>query len=107
MHFRVRLNRSWWVQCSILCFDAGLRATSLRGLVLVVLEGEEVRHVVRGDLHLARTTGTHLVVHHGLALKVSSHVYTLNVNRLRHTIYLLVVRIHFVRYIICSCYIDL
>jgi hypothetical protein len=76
--------------------------------VLVVLEGEEVRHVVRGDLHLSCTTGTHLdlVVHHRLALKVLSHLYTLDVNRLWHTIDLLVVRIDFVCDIIGSSYID-
>lgn len=74
--------------------------------MLVVFEREKIWHVVCSDFHLASTASAHLVMQHRFAFQIASHFDTLNVNRLGHTIDLLVVRIYFVSHIICRSNIN-
>ena len=53
MDLRVGFNWGWWVQCPVAYqLFTSLSASNLRGLILVVLEREEIRHVVSGYLFL-------------------------------------------------------
>ena len=64
MHLRIGLDRSGWVQCPIIFFNASLGTSSLSDLMLVVFEGEKVRHIVSAHIFFAGTTRSQLSMHH-------------------------------------------
>lgn len=107
MNLRVSFDRGWWIQSAIgYLLSASLGTSCLCNLVVIVLETEEVWHVVCGYLLLA-STAHGILMNHGLALiEISTHVHTLNIDWLWHTVRL-VVKVRVISHVIARLYIDL
>ncbi len=61
---RIGFDGCGWVERAIIFFNASLGTSILLNLMLVVLEGEKVRHVVSAHIFFAGTARGQLSMHH-------------------------------------------